>query len=456
MMETHMNNLLFQVDDRPPLITTTLLAAQHMLAALGGIIAVPLVVGAVLKLPADQIVALINAALLGSGLVTIIQCKGVGPIGIRLPCVMGTSFAFVGAAISIGLEHGVPGILGSSLAGSVVMIVGSCFMPQIRKLFPHAVTAVVVTMIGLSLVPVAIDWAAGGKGSGAHYGDPINLGIALFVLVTVIALVQYGKGIFSAAAVVLGMFVGYLVCLGLGLIDFSSVQKAAVFALPQPIQYGMTFPISGIVAMGVAYVVTMVETTGTFMALGSATNTKMRGKTLARGVLCDGVGSACVAMLGSPPVSTFAQNVGVISLTGVASRHVVALTGVMLVLAGLFPVLGAVVVTIPQPVLGGAGLMMFAMIIAAGVQMLSNVEHNKRTGLIIAVSIGCGLAVSVRPELLVKLPAFVQEIFGSGISTAAIVAVALNLILPERPVEANDDEEEEVPQPMLVKKLETA
>jgi NCS2 family nucleobase:cation symporter-2 len=134
----------------------------------------------------------------------------------------------------------------------------------------------------------------------------------------------------------------------------------------------------------------------------------------------------------------------------------VALTGVMLALAGLFPVLGAVVVTIPQPVLGGAGLMMFAMIIAAGVQMLSKVEHNKRTGLIIAVSIGCGLAVSVRPELLTKLPAFVQEIFGSGISTAAIVAVAMNLILPERPVEANDDDEEEVPQPMLVKKLEAA
>ncbi|SFU81667.1 uracil-xanthine permease family protein [Pseudoduganella namucuonensis] len=451
-----MNNLLYQVDDRPPLVTTVLLAAQHMLAALGGIIAVPLVLGAVLKLPADQIVALVNAALLGSGVVTIIQCKGVGPIGIRLPCVMGTSFAFVGAAISIGFEHGVPGILGSSLAASVVMIVGSFFMPQIRKLFPHTVTAVVVTMIGLSLVPVAVDWAAGGKGAGAHYGDPVNLGIALFVLATVIALVQFGKGIISAAAVVIGMAIGYAGCVALGLVDFSSVQKAAVFALPQPLYFGMSFPVSGILAMAVAYVVTMVETTGTFMALGSATKTKMRGKLLSRGVLCDGVGSAFVAMLGSPPVSTFAQNVGVISLTGVASRHVVALTGVLLAMAGLFPVLGALVVTIPQPVLGGAGLMMFAMIIAAGVQMLSHVEHNKRTGLIIAVSIGCGLAVSVRPELLSKLPAFVHEIFGSGISTGAIIAVLLNLVLPERPVEVDEDEEEDVPQPMLVKNLEPA
>ncbi|AKU21704.1 nucleobase:cation symporter-2 family protein [Massilia sp. NR 4-1] len=451
-----MNKLLYQVDDHPPLIMTVLLALQHMLAALGGIIAVPLVVGAVLKLPSDQMVALVNAALLGSGVVTFIQCKGVGPVGIRLPCVMGTSFAFVGAAISVGLEHGVPGILGSSLAASLVMIVGSFFMPQIRKLFPHSVTAVVVTMIGLSLVPVAIDWAAGGKAPGANYGAPMNLGIAVFVLVAVIALVQYGKGIFSAAAVVLGMFIGYLVCLGLGMVDFSSVHKAEIFALPQPLHYGLTFPVSGIVAMAIAYLVTMVETTGTFMALGGATQTKMRGKLLARGVLCDGLGSAFAAVLSSPPVSTFAQNVGVVSLTGVASRHVVALTGVLLALAGLFPVLGAVVVTIPQPVLGGAGLMMFAMIIAAGMQMLSKVEQNKRTGIIIAVSVGCGLAVTVRPELLSKLPAFVHEIFGSGITVGALMAVFLNLVLPERPVEAGDEEDELVPQAMLAKELEVA
>lgn len=452
-----MNHLLFQVDDRPPLLTTLLLAAQHMLAALGGIIAVPLVVGAALKLPADQIVTLINAALLGSGTVTLIQCKGVGPVGIRLPCVMGTSFAFVGAAISVGLEHGVAGILGASLAGSLVMIIGSFFMPQIRKLFPHAVTGVVVTMIGLQLVPVAVDWSAGGRAAGAMYGDPTNLGIAAFVLVTVVLLVQFGKGIVSAAAVVIGMFIGYLVCAGMGMIDFSRVAAAPVFALPQPLHYGLSFPVSGMVAMAIAFLVTMVETTGTFMALGAATHTKIRGKTLARGILCDGVGSAFAALMSSPPVSTFAQNVGVVSLTGVASRHVVALTGVMLFLAGLFPVLGAIVVTIPQPVLGGAGLMMFAMIIAAGVQMLGKVEHNKRNGVIMAVAVGCGLAVTVRPDLLGKLPAFVKEAFGSGITVGALVAVMLNLLLPDRPRELDDDEEqEEVPQAFITAEREAA
>ncbi|WP_317205799.1 nucleobase:cation symporter-2 family protein [Janthinobacterium sp.] len=451
-----MNHLLFQVEDRPPLLTSLLLAAQHMLAALGGIIAVPLVVGAALRLPADQVIALINAALLGSGVVTFIQCKGVGPVGIRLPCVMGTSFAFVGAAISVGLEHGVPGILGSSLVASLVMIIGSRFMPCIRKLFPHAVTGVVVTMIGLSLTPVAIDWAAGGVPRGSlGYGAPANLGVALFVLVTVIALVQFGKGIVSAAAVVIGMSIGYLVCLGLGMVDFAPVQRAPIFAVPQPLMYGMSFPIGGIVAMAIAFMVTMVETTGAFMALGAATQTKIRGSNLARGILCDGVGSAFAAIMSSPPVSTFAQNVGVISLTGVASRHVVALTGVMLFMAGLFPVLGALVVTIPKPVIGGAGLMMFAMIISAGIQLLSNVEHNKRNGIIMAVSIGCGLAVAVRPELLGKLPAFVKEIFGSGITVGALVAITLNLVLPERPVETLEDEDD-VPQAFITKELEVA
>ena len=443
------------MEDRPPnLITTTLLSLQHLLAALGGIIAVPLVFGGALKLPADQIVALVNAALLGSGIVTIIQCRGVGPVGIRLPCVMGTSFAFVGAGISVGLEHGVPGILGSSLVGSLVMIIGSFFMPVIRRFFPHTVTSVVVIMIGLSLTPVAVDWAAGGVGSG-NYGAVGNLAIAGFVLALVIAFVQWGKGIISASAVVLGIVCGYLLCLALGLIDFTQVREAPVFAIPQPLHFGMSFPVSGIVAMSIAFLVTIVETTGTFMALGAATQTPIRGKRLASGMLCDGVGSAFAAVMSSPPVSTFAQNVGVVSLTGVASRHVVMLTGVMLLAAGLFPVLGALVVTIPLPVLGGAGLMMFATIIAAGIRMLGGSADSRRSNLIIAVSLGCGLAVTVRPDLLAKMPAFVREVFGSGITVGALVAVGLNLLLPGREVEAPEEDMDAVATPLPVTSVAT-
>ena len=426
------NQLLFNVEDKPPFGLGLLLAAQHLLAALGGIIAVPLVIGNVLQLPTADTIVLVNAALLISGVVTIIQCLGVGPIGIRLPSVMGTSFTFVAAALAIGFsEDGVAGILGASLVGSLVMIIGSFFMPSIRKLFPPVVTGTVVTMIGLSLIPVAVDWFAGGQRGEPQYATPENLTMALFVLALVVILVQWGKGIFSAVAIVIGMLAGYCVALALGWVNFDGVKQAQVFALPQPLHFGLSFPISGIIGMSIAYLVTIVESSGNFLALGNATKTEITGDHLRRGVLCDGVGSALAAIMSTTPFSSFSQNIGVISLTGVASRYVVAMTGGLLVLAGLFPVFGALIVSIPLPVLGGAGLMMFAMIIAAGIQMLDKVERTKRNGLIIAISIGCGLAVTTRPEILDKLPAFFKEIFGSGITVGSLLALILNLILPE-------------------------
>ncbi|OOF44745.1 purine permease [Rodentibacter trehalosifermentans] len=426
------NKLLYSVEDKPPFGLSLLLAAQHLLAALGGIIAVPLVIGNVLKLPTEDTITLVNAALLISGVVTVIQCRGLGPIGIRLPSVMGTSFTFVAAALAIGFsDYGVAGILGASLVGSLVMIIGSFFMPYIRKLFPPIVTGTVVMMIGLSLIPVAVDWFAGGQRGDAHYATPENLMMASFVLVIVVALVQWGKGIFSAAAIVIGMMTGYILCLALGWVNFDGVANAQTFAVPQPLHFGLAFPISGIIGMSIAYLVTIVESSGNFLALGNATNTEITGKHLRGGVLADGLGSALAAIMSTTPFSSFSQNIGVISLTGVASRHVVALTGVLLALAGLFPVFGALIVSIPLPVLGGAGLMMFAMIIAAGIQMLDKVERSKRNGLIIAISIGCGLAVTTRPELLDKLPHFFKEVLGSGITVGSLLALILNLILPE-------------------------
>lgn len=426
-----MQKLLYPVDAKPPFGLTLLLAAQHLLAALGGIIAVPLVLGNVLKLSTADTIVLVNAALLVSGIVTIVQCRGIGPIGLRLPSVMGTSFTFVAAALAIGFsEHGVAGILGASLVGSLVMIIGSFFMPYVRKLFPPVVTGTVVMMIGLSLVPVAVDWFAGGQKGDPHYAEPANLAMATFVLVLVVVLVQWGKGIFSAAAIVIGIMVGYVVALALGWIQFDNVKNAELFAVPQPLHFGLAFPISGIIGMSIAYLVTIVESSGNFLALGNATQTEITGKHLRGGVLCDGLGSALAALMSTTPFSSFSQNIGVISLTGVASRYVVTVMGVMLVLAGVFPVFGALIVSIPMPVLGGAGLMMFAMIIAAGIQMLDKVERSKRNGLIIAISIGCGLAVTTRPELLDKLPSFVKEIFGSGITVGSVLALLLNLVLP--------------------------
>ena len=357
-----MQTLRYPVDSKPPFGLTLLLALQHLLAALGGIIAIPLVIGNVLKLPTPDTIVLVNAALLVSGIVTIIQCRGIGPIGLRLPSVIGTSFTFVAAALAIGFsEHGVAGILGASLVGSLIMVIGSFFMPYVRKLFPPVVTGVVVMMIGLSLIPVAVDWFAGGQKGDANDADPANLAMATFVLVLVVILVQWRKGIFSAAAIVIGMMVGYVVALAFGWISFEAVKNAEIVAIPQPLHFGLAFPISGIIGMSIAYLVTIVESSGNFLALGNSTQTEITGKHLRGGVLCD----------------------------------------------------------------------RFAMIIAAGIQMLDKVERSKRNGLIIAISIGCGLAVTTRPELLNKLPSFFKEVFGSGITLGSVLALVLNLILPE-------------------------
>src|SRR5699024_6551707 len=346
------NQLLYNVDDKPSIGLSWLLAAQHLLAALGGIIAVPLVIGGVLQLPSEDTVALVNAALLVFSVVTFIQCRGLGPIGIRLPSVMGTSFTFVAAALAVGYNPDGPanmsGILGSSLVASLVMIIGSFFMPQIRKLFPPVVTGTVVAMIGLSLLPVGLDWFAGGQVGSTQYASASNLMVAFFVLFVLIALTQCGKVIIASVAIVIGMIVGYVAvvvlekCFGLylGIVNFSGIEQAPVFALPTLFEYGFAFPISGINDMSIAYLVSIVESSGNFLALGEATQTKVSGQRMKSGILCEGLGSAFAALMSTTPFSTFAQNIGIISLTGVASRFVVAMAGILLVLAGIFPIFG--------------------------------------------------------------------------------------------------------------------
>lgn len=422
--------LLYNVEDRPPLGAWLLLALQHMLAAMGAIIAVPLVVGSALGLSTADKVLLVNAALLVSGFVTIIQCIGIGPIGIRLPVVMGTSFTFVAVAISIGLESGISAVFGAALVGSLVMIIGSRFMPQIRKLFPPVVSGTVVMLIGLTILPVAVDWFAGGFVGQEAYGQTTNLLLGTAVLAIVITLSVLGKGILSAAAIVIGMAVGYVIAYLMGMVDFSPISESPTFALPQLLPFGLTFTLSGIIGMSIAYLVTIMESTGDFLALSDATKTKLTGKKLTRGILCDGLGSALSSVVGSTPFSSFSQNVGIVAITGVASRFVVAMTGVIMLCAGLFPVLGGLVVTIPSPVLGGAGLVMFAMIVSSGIGILSRINFTKRNMLVIAVGVASGMAVTVRPEILTHLPESLSVILGSGITTGSIVALILNMVLP--------------------------
>ncbi|MEZ9653438.1 nucleobase:cation symporter-2 family protein [Vibrio splendidus] len=423
--------LLYTLNERPPHGLTFLLALQHMLASIGGIVAVPLIVGASIGLPNTEIVSLINAALLASGIVTVAQCLGFGPVGIQLPVVMGSSFAFLGVAISVGNEGGVAAIMGSALIGSFVVIGASFYMDKVRKLFPTVVSGVVVTLIGLTILPVAMNWVGDSPANTEQFATLPKLFLALVSLGIVVGVSVYCKGAVAASAIVIGLAGGYIVALSLGMVDLEQISSAAWVGGPEPFKYGFTFSASAIISMSLVYIVVIAEATGDFMALGNNCQTQVSGKDLKRGLLGDGLGSTLSSILTAMPLASFSQNVGIVGITGVASRYVVAATGGLLILGGLFPKLAAIAVTIPKPVLGGVGFVMFGMIAYAGIRMLIKAADTKRNALVICVGLASGLAVTFEPRLLQHLPHDLANFLHSGITTGTIMTVLLNLVLPK-------------------------
>jgi len=423
--------LLYTLNQKPPHGITLLLALQHMLASIGGIVAVPLIVGASIGLPNAEIVSLINAALLASGIVTMAQCIGFGPIGIRLPVVMGSSFAFLGVAIAIGREGGVASIMGSALVGSFVVIIASFYMDKVKKLFPTVVSGVVVTLIGLTILPVAMNWVGDAPASSENFATLPKLFLALVSLGIVVAVSVYCKGAVAASAIVIGLAGGYIVALSLGMVNLDDITSAAWVGGPEPLKYGLTFEASAIVSMSLVYIVVIAEATGDFMALANNCDKKIEGKDLQRGLLGDGLGSTLSSFLTAMPLASFSQNVGIVGITGVASRYVVAATGGLLILGGLFPKLAAIAVTIPKPVLGGVGFVMFGMIAYAGIRMLVMAADTKRNALVICVGLASGLAVTFEPRLLQHLPHDIANFLHSGITTGTIMTVLLHQLLPK-------------------------
>lgn len=424
------DELLYGINDKPKLATQILLGFQNIFAAFGGIIAVPLVISSALGLDGATSTAVLSATILASGIATIIQSKGIGRIGAKVPCIMGTDFTFVSPAITVGSVAGLPGIIGATILGSIVEVVLSFFIKPLMKLFPPLVTGTVVCLIGLTLIPVSMDWAAGGVGA-ADYGSLRNVVIAMTVLVITLLLNRYGKGMVSTASVLIGMVVGYIICIPFGMVDFSLVNEAKWFALPNIFEYGVNFDFKNVIAFIPAYIVTTIETVGCLATICQVSKIKADDKIIGRGVLSDGIGSAMAGVLGTFPNTTFSQNVGLIPLTRNASRSVAIMAGILLVGLGFFPKFAALINIMPQPVLGGVGIVMFGTIAAAGIRTLSTVEINNRNLLIIATSIGLGLGVTFRPDFIANLPEGLRMIFASGISTGTIVALVLNKVLKE-------------------------
>lgn len=424
------SEIIYKIDDKPPIGISILLAFQHILAAFGGIVAVPLVVGGVLGVPVNDLAFLVSASLFMAGVTTFIQAKGIGKIGARVPCVMGTDFTFVGPSIAVGSTLGLPGIFGATILGSFIEIILSRFIKPLRRFFPPIVTGTVVILIGLTLLPVSIDWAAGGYGA-ADYGSLRNVSLSMSVMVVTMLLNRYGKGIISSASVIIGLIFGYIASYPLGMLDFNPIHDASWFAFPTIFKYGITFSLAAVIPFITAYLVTTIETVGVLMAVGEASGKELSSEEISAGILADGVGSFLAGFFCAGPNTSFSQNVGLIPLTKVASRFVVVISGIILMLLGIFPKFGALIAIMPNPVLGGAGIIMFGVVAAAGIKTVKDVPFNNRNMLILAISLGLGLGVTVRPDFLQHLPSALKSLFSSGISAGTITALILNIVLKE-------------------------
>lgn len=431
VLEETQEQMLYQIDDKPPLGVSIVLALQHILAAFAGIIAVPLVVAGALKLSVEETSMMVSASIFVAGVTTVLQSKGLGPIGSRVSGMMGTDFTFANPAISVGSRFGIAGIVGATIAGSLVEIVLSRFIKPLMKFFPPLITGTVVALIGIILLPVSMDWAAGGSGA-KDYGSVENISIAFVMMVFTLLLNHYGKGLWSTASVFIGIIFGYILCVFLGKVDLSAVSDAAWFAFPKIFNYGVTFDFSAILSFVPAYVVSLIGTVGIMMAIGEASDTKMSSERAANGVLADGVGSMIAGIFGAGPNTAFSQNVGLITLTKVASRHVMVVAGLILAILSVFPKLSALISIMPQPVLGGVGVIMFGLVAAQGIKTFATVKIGDRELLIISVAFALGIGVTVRPELLAGLPTPIQMVLSSGISTGTLAALVLNIALKEK------------------------
>ena len=393
---------------------------------------------------------LIQMSMLFAGIATLFQTIGFGPVGARLPIVQGTSFAFIPIMIPLVAGKGVealPALFGGVIIGGLFHAFIATFIGKIRFALPPLVTGLVVTMIGLALVKVGIQYAAGGIPAidKPEYGSLLNWSAALIVILVTLGLKFYTKGILAISAVIIGIIVGYLYSMTVGMVTFDGIStswdRAAPVAFPIPFKYGFEISTAAIVGFCLMAFVSAVETVGDVSGITKggagreATDEEIKGATFA-----DGFGSSIAGIFGGFPNTSFSQNVGLIAMTGVMSRHVVTIGAIFLIICGLIPKVGAVIRTIPIEVLGGGVIVMFGMVVAAGISMLSDVKWNRRNMVIFAIALSIGLGLQLDPKAVQYLPDTLRILTTSGLLPAAIIAIVLNLILPEELTDEATDE----------------
>lgn len=418
-------------DERLPLGRTFAYGLQHVLTMYGGIIAPPLIIGSAAGLEAGDLGILVACCLFIGGLATILQTFGVKFFGCQLPLVQGTSFASVATLVAIvNGGGGLPAVFGSVLAASVIGFAVAPFFAKIVRFFPPVVTGVVITTIGLTLMPVAANWAMGGNSASEDYGSLQNIGLAALTLAFVLLLSKVGNAAISRLSILLAIVIGTVYATVTGMADFSKVGDGAIFAVPAPFAFGLpVFEIAGIVSMTIVVMVILTETTADILAVGEITGSKVDSRRIADGLRADMAASIVAPVFNTFTQSAFAQNVGLVAITGIKSRFAVSAGGVILVVLGLLPVLGRVVAAVPTPVLGGAGVVLFGTVAASGIRTLSKVDYKDNMNLIIvAASLAFGMIPIVAPTFYDEFPTWFGTIFHSGISSSAVMAVLLNLL----------------------------
>ncbi|WP_277638804.1 nucleobase:cation symporter-2 family protein [Bacteroides graminisolvens] len=430
-------DLIYGVEDRPPFKDAIFAALQHLLAIFVAIITPPLIIAGALKLDVEKTSFLVSMSLFVSGISTFIQCKRFGPVGARLLCIQGTSFSFIGPIITTGLMGGLPLIFGVCMAAAPVEMVISRAFRYMRNIITPLVSGIVVLLIGLSLIKVGVVSCGGGYGAmdNGTFGSWENLSIAGLVLLSVLFFNRSKNKYLRMSSIVLGICLGYGLAFALGKVDMSSLNLNLLtsFNIPMPFKYGLDFNISSFIAIGLVYLITAIEATGDVTANSMISGLDIEGegyvKRVSGGVLADGFNSFLAGIFNSFPNSIFAQNNGIIQLTGVASRFVGYYIAAMLVLLGLFPIVGAVFSLMPDPVLGGATLLMFGTVAAAGVRIVSSQQIGRKETLVLAVSLSLGLGVELIPDILINAPDAIKGIFSSGITTGGLTAIVANAVI---------------------------
>lgn len=426
--------------DRPedeclPLGKLATFGLQHVLTMYGGLIAVPLIVGGAAGLSPERTAVLVTASLFIGGLATLLQSVGLPYLGSKLPLVQGVSFASVATMVAIlaGPGNDLSTVAGSIIAASVLGFVVAPFFARIIRFFPPVVTGVVITAIGLTLVPVAADWAMGGDSDSQDYGSLANIGLAFLTLAIILLLSKVGSATLSRLSILLGLIGGTVVGAFLGLTDFSAVGSGSPIAAPEFFAFGMpNFDIASIISMTIVILVIKTETAADIIAVGEIIGTPVDRRRIANGLRADMLSSAVAPVFGSFTQSAFAQNVGLVALTGVKSRFVVAGSGVIMIGLGLLPIFGQVISAIPMPVLGGAGVVLFGTVTGSGIRNLRTVSYDGNMNLIIvSTSLAFAMIPVVKEDFYHHFPEWFQTIFHSGISSAAIMAVVLNLLFNE-------------------------